>query len=110
VLIVTGLTALLAIPSALANGASEFFSRLPGVGMDFLSLMVTVWNNFSLPIGGLLTALFVGYVWKLSGIMEELKANDAWFPYPRVWGFLIRYICPAAIILIIVVTIHAMTR
>jgi NSS family neurotransmitter:Na+ symporter len=108
VLIVTAITAALAVPSALANGASGFFSRLPGVGMDFLSLMDTVWNNFSLPIGGLLTAIFVGYVWRIEGALQELLAEKAWFPYPRLWGALIRYVCPLAILLIIVFTIQGM--
>ncbi|HSC27533.1 MAG TPA: sodium-dependent transporter, partial [Vicinamibacterales bacterium] len=44
---ITAVTALLAIPSALANGAVGFFTSLPGLGMGFLDLMATVWNNFA---------------------------------------------------------------
>ena len=62
VLAVTGVVFTLAVPSALGNGALPFFTELPVLGLDFLTLMATVWNNFSLPIGGLLTALFVGWV------------------------------------------------
>lgn len=108
VLVVAAATFALSIPSALGNGAVAFFGRLPGVGMDFLSLMATVWNNFALPIGGLFIALFVGWVWRIDGALEEVLAGRAWFPAPRVWGFLIRFVCPVAIFLIIVFTIQGL--
>jgi neurotransmitter:Na+ symporter, NSS family len=108
VLGVTAVTSVLAIPSALGNGAVGFFSSLPVIGMDFLSLMATVWNNFALPIGGFLTAIFVGYVWRIDNAAEELLANRAWFPDIRMWGWLIRYVCPVAIFFIILVTIRAL--
>ena len=107
VFVVTGVTALLAVPSALANGASPFLSNLPGVGMDFLTLMATIWNNFALPIGGLLIALFVGWVWRIDGALSELRAEGAPFPFAGLWGALIRFVCPAAIALIIVFTFRA---
>jgi NSS family neurotransmitter:Na+ symporter len=106
VLAITTVTAVLAIPSALANGASPFFSRLPGVGLDFLSLMATIWNNFALPIGGLLVALFVGWAWRIPGALDELRAGGT-FPLAGLWGALIRYVCPVAIAIIIVFTIRA---
>jgi neurotransmitter:Na+ symporter, NSS family len=104
VFVVAGLTFLLAIPSAFASGAHPFFSSLPGIGTDFLSLMATIWNNYSLPIGGLLTSIFVGHVWRVDRALEELLAHKARFPAAPLWGFLIRWICPAAIFLIIVAT------
>jgi neurotransmitter:Na+ symporter, NSS family len=108
VLLVTGVVAALAIPSVLGNGAVAFFTSLPGIGIDFLSLMAMAWNDFALPIGGLFTAIFVGYAWRISGALEELSAEHAWFPAPVVWGFLIRYVCPVAIFLIIFFTFRAL--
>lgn len=108
VIVVTIVTFLLAVPSALANGASSLFSQLPGIGLDFQTLMITVWNNFALPIGGLLTAVFVGYVWRIDNALAELLAEQAWFPGSRLWGGLIQYACPAGIFLIIFVTIRSM--
>ncbi len=108
VLVVTAATFVLSIPSALGNGAVGFLGALPGVGMDFLSLMATIWNDFALPIGGLFIALFVGWVWRIDGALEELLAEQSWFPATRVWGFLIRFVCPVAIFLIIVFTIQGL--
>jgi NSS family neurotransmitter:Na+ symporter len=104
VLSVTALTAMLAIPSALANGASPFFSSLPGVGMGFLDLMATMWNDFALPIGGFLLAIFVGWVWRADSAITEITAEGAPFPGAALWSVLIRFVCPAAILLVIIFT------
>ena len=105
VILVTAVVFGLAIPSALANGAVTFFSSLPGLGIDFLSLMSTVWSDYALPIGGLLTAVFVGHVWRVDEALAEMLADQAWFPGAAVWGFLIRWVCPLAIASIIVATL-----
>ena len=108
VLIVTLAVFAMAIPSALGNGAVQVLGSLPGLGVDFLTLMGTVWNDFALPIGGLLTALFVGWVWRVDQALEELLLDHAWFPARHLWSFLVRWVCPTGIALIIGGTIYAM--
>ena len=100
--VVIAVTAALAIPSALGNGASAFFSSLPGFGMGFLDLMANIWNEMALPIGGLMIALFVGHVWGIKDAIAEMEAEGQSFPFANAWGFLVRWICPLAILLIIV--------
>ena len=107
-MIVTGCVFLLAIPSSLGNGAVALFSDLPIIGGGFLDLMATIWNNFSLPIGGLLTALFVGRVWRVDRALDELLAEGAAFPGATFWVFLVKWICPVAIGSIIIATAVAM--
>ena len=94
---VAGAVSVLAIPSALGNGAVGALTSLPGLGMGFLDLMVNVWNEFALPIGGCLTAIFIGRVWGARLALDELRAEGAWFPAPEAWTFLIRWVCPVAI-------------
>jgi NSS family neurotransmitter:Na+ symporter len=108
VVLVTIVTGALAVPSVLSQGATPALSSLPGVGIDFLTLMATIWNNFALPIGGLFIAIFVGWRWRGNGAMTELTAEGATFPGARLWLFLVRYVCPIAIFLIIVLTIRGM--
>jgi neurotransmitter:Na+ symporter, NSS family len=105
VLTLTAVTFLLAIPSALGNGASPFFSALPGLNTDFLTVMATIWNNFALPIGGFFIAIFIGWVWTPARALEELEAGGR-MPGAAVWAFLIRWICPIAIGIIIVFTVR----
>ncbi len=103
VYVLTAITFLLAIPSALAQGASGFFSSLPGVGMGFLDVMAIMWNDFALPIGGFLLAIFVGHVWRADKALEELNEGGH-MPGAALWSFLIRWVCPAAIGVIIFFT------
>ena len=104
VLAVSGGVFALAIPSALSGGAVAWLSSVPGAGMDFLTLMATVWNDFALPIGGFFTALFVGWAWRVDRALAELLREGAWFPAPAAWGFLIRWASPAGIGVVIVWT------
>ncbi len=108
---VFGLTALiiaLAIPSVLSQGAVAGLTNLPFFEMDFLTLMATVWNNWALPIGGFLIAIFVGWVWGADKAVAELTAEGAKFPGSRAWVFLIKYVSPAAILFVIVMTARGM--
>lgn len=102
VLAVGAFTFVFAIPSALAHGASPFFSSLPGIGISFFDLMITVWNTNALPIGGLLISLFIGWRWGSRFAGDELRRDGSGFPSPALWGFLIRFVSPAAIFLLIV--------
>ncbi|MDT8286413.1 MAG: sodium-dependent transporter [Elusimicrobiales bacterium] len=108
VIMLTLFVTALAVPSALSQGASPVLSKLPVFGMDFLSLMATVWNNWALPVGGLLISVFAGWVWGADNVIAELKAEGSPFPFARTWAFLIRYVCPLAILFIIIMTAHGM--
>ena len=91
----------LSIPSALGNGSVASLSNLPAaLGGNFLGFMALAWNSYALPVGGFLISIFVGYRLGLDKAIAELTAENAWFPSPALWGFLIRYVSPAAIALI----------
>jgi len=92
---------LLAIPSALANGASPFLSTFfggPGDGLDFLSVQNTVWGTYSLSIGAFLICIFVGWKWGIPAALESLEAGGHRVPLRALWGFLVRYVCPIAVL------------
>ena len=103
VLILTAGTFALSIPSALGNGAVGSLSSFPAaLGGNFLGFMALVWNQYALPIGGLLISLFVAYRLGLPQAIREITAEGARFPYTKLWGFLIRFVSPVAIAMIIV--------
>lgn len=104
---VTAAVSVLAVPSALGNGAVGVFTSLPGLGIGFLDLMVTVWNEFALPVGGGLTAIFIGRIWGVDRALEELRAEGRWMPVPELWSFLIRWVSPAGIALVFVAALAA---
>lgn len=92
---------LIGLPSALANGAVGWLTQLPGVGLDFLTFLFTVFGQYSLVVGALLISIFVGWVWGVRAAGEEVEVNDGKFPLGGTWAFLIRFLCPIAITLIL---------
>ncbi len=87
----------LAVPSALANGASPMFTDFLGMGIDFLSLNNIIWGNYSLSIGAILLCLFVGWKWGVPNALDSLESSGHTFPMPGLFTFLVKYVCPAAI-------------
>lgn len=91
---------ILGIPSALSFGVLEhvklFGWRNFFDGLDFVSA------NLLLPIGALLTAIFVGWIWGMKSANQEVRSGNPKFLFAPVWSFLIRFICPVAVAIIIV--------
>ena len=71
------------------------------MGTDFLSFTFELFGQYSLVIGALLISIFIGWVWGVKNAGEEVEVNDGRFPLERTWVFLIRYVCPIAIVLIL---------
>lgn len=100
--LIGGAAFVIGIPSALANGAVGWLSNLPGVGMDFLSFMFLVFGQYSLVIGALFISLFVAWVWGVKGAGDEVRAGGTGFALEGAWGFLIRFVCPLAILAVLI--------
>lgn len=103
--VISGATFLLGLPSALAQGTSDFFSRLTFFGQTgFLDIMSFVFSDLSLPIGGFFIAIFVGWVWGVRSASEEvlLGTPPGLARLMAGWGFLLRFVCPAMILLVLV--------
>ena len=100
---ILGITAfVLGIPSALANGAVSWLSSLPGIGIDFLSFLFALFGQYALVIGALFISIFTAWIWGTQKAAQEVRATDGKFPLETVWVFLIRFLCPIAIVLILI--------
>jgi len=97
VLAMASLAFVLGIPSALSIGASSWLSKLPLLGIGFLDLANIVLGNYSLTLGALLISIFVGYKWGVNGAAKEIETAGHPFTLKAVWSFLIRFLCPVAI-------------
>ena len=95
-------TLLLGIPSALAFGSVGFFTQIPNLQIDFLSVMSIIFGNYSLSIGSLLLAVFVGYKWGIHAAASEVEAEGIRFGLRAVWSFSIRLLCPVSVAIIII--------
>ncbi|GAB4181297.1 MAG: sodium-dependent transporter [Calditrichia bacterium] len=108
--LVGGVTFLVAIPSALSQGAVEGLSNLNIMGQQaFLDLMDFIWGNLSLSIGALVLSIFIGYIWKTKNAINEIAHGFELFTKPligpvsmaSVWSFLVRFVVPVFIFIIL---------
>jgi len=68
-------------------------------GMTIYAATDFIASNVLLPVGALFTAIFAGWVMKRSATLEELDlADGAIF---RAWRFLIRFVAPVAIVVLL---------
>jgi len=104
VYIIGGMAFLIGVPSALSNGGVAFFSNLPGIHMGFADLWNKVWGSYSLSIGAFFIALFVGYVWKTSNALNEIRTGTRRFPLGGLWAFSVRFMAPVLILAILVIS------
>jgi len=100
-----GISFLIGVPSALANGAVDWLTSLPGIGMDFLTFMFTIFGSFALIVGGLFIALFTGWKWGVKAAGDEVRATNGRFSLERLWTVLIRFVCPLALLVILIKTL-----
>ncbi|MBQ75507.1 MAG: sodium-dependent transporter [Gammaproteobacteria bacterium] len=70
-------------------------------GMTFFYTMDYVSNNIMLPVGGVLIALFAGWILDKKIIEDQMPGRTTMF---SLWRFLIRFVAPAAVSLVFVMT------
>ena len=105
--VVAFLAFILGIPSALSHGASDFFSNIGLLperlsSADFLSHMSFIFGDFSLAFGALFLSIFIAWVWGAEKAGTELTLGNPKFKkWVKLWGIMIRFICPIVIFIIL---------
>ncbi|MDH3253708.1 MAG: sodium-dependent transporter [Acidobacteriota bacterium] len=94
---------LIGLPSALSQGAVPSLSSMSLQGnTSFLYIMDFVWGNLSLAIGAMLLSIFVGWIWGVQRAGDALQRGSSTSErFVRVWGFFLRWVCPAFIFLVL---------
>ena len=94
---------ILSIPAALSKGASPFLSTMEFLGnRGFYDIMDFVWGNMGMVFGGLLLAVFTGWVWGTKNAAKELRQGCKHFTWQStVWGVIVRYVAPIVILAIL---------
>ncbi|WP_026477335.1 sodium-dependent transporter [Alkaliphilus transvaalensis] len=100
---------LVGIPSSLGLGVWSDFTLIKD--LDILDSVSFIAENVLLPLGGMFLCIFIGWVWGLDKAFKEVT-NDGKikFGLMHVWGFLVKYIAPAAIFIVFVQGILALIR
>ncbi|WP_456439303.1 sodium-dependent transporter [Caldithrix abyssi] len=105
--VVAGIAFLLGLPSALSQGANEFFSNFGLIperlaDPDFLSQMSFVFGDFSLAFGALLLSIFIGWVWGAKAAAAEIAQGSRFFGKVfNIWVIMMRYVIPLSIFIIL---------
>lgn len=85
------------IPSGLSFG---LLADTQLFGMTFFDHVDNIASNYLLPIGGMLTALFVGWVWGTKEAHKEIERHETTFHWAGYWEFVVRYIAPVAVAIV----------
>ncbi len=111
--IVAAIAFLLGLPSALSQGASEFFTNIEifpaelASGADFLSQMSFLFGDIGLAAGAVVLSLFIGWVWGIKNASAEIENGAPEFNKTKFfWGILIRFVIPAVIFVVLLQTIR----
>ncbi|WP_332870078.1 sodium-dependent transporter [Salisediminibacterium selenitireducens] len=89
---------ILGIPSALSQGG-PWSGAIIGA-QPFLDVMDLITDQYTLPLGGLVIALFVGWGWNKVDALRETGLTDT--TIGTVWIWFIRVIAPAGILWILI--------
>lgn len=89
---------LIAIPSALGYGA---LSSVQILGRSFLDFFDFISNNILMPIVGLFTCIFVGYIVKPDFIEEEINTSGK-FKSKKLYTVMVKYVAPVFMVIILV--------
>lgn len=90
---------LLSIPSTLSFGV---WSNIKIFDLTLFDLFDYITSNISLPLSGILTCIFVGWVWGSKNAFKEIT-NDGLYSISgyRLYDIVIKYIAPIAIFIIL---------
>jgi NSS family neurotransmitter:Na+ symporter len=83
--------------SVLSLGAVDWLTNLvsiKGKNYGFLDLMNLLFGQYSLIIGSLGVAIFVGWKWGTSNINKEITIGHSQYKYRGTFAFLIRFLSP----------------
>ncbi len=97
--LLSGLVVIAAVPCALSTGALaevKLFGKTVFDLFDFLA------SNVLMPIGGFLMCIFIGYIWGPKNAIREITNHGTIkFRLGGIWVFLIRYLAPIVVVLIL---------
>lgn len=103
---VAGVGAFLAgIPAALSTGAVGWLTNLLSIEdrtYGFLDAMNLLFGQYSLIIGSLGVAIFVGWKWGTANANSEIVVGHSGFKHKMTFAFFIRFFCPISIAALLV--------
>ncbi len=98
-ILVGAISFIVGIPTVLGYSV---LSDVTFLGFDLLDTYDWIANAIMLPVGGLLTAIFAGYVWTAKKAQEDFNNPPSRIVLGNWYGVMIKLIVPIAIIIVLV--------
>ncbi len=92
---------IIGIPCALSGSNTLFPSWKTIYGKDFFGTMDYLTTSWMMPIAGLLTTIFAGWILNKSISKEEFEQGTSFKKIYGVWLFAIRFLCPLVVLIIL---------
>lgn len=90
---------LMSIPSSLSFG---IWKEVKILGLSFFELFDFIASNIFLPVGGILTCIFVAWIWGTKNAFDEITGEGVYSSKSyKIYNFLLKYIAPIAILIIL---------
>lgn len=91
------------IPSALSSSGTVFGAGLltPLTGKSFFDWVDHITANWMLPLGGLLIAVFAGFVVSGATRSEEFRRGTTWTGLHGIWLVTLRFLAPLAVFIVL---------
>lgn len=99
--VVLGISVIIGVPASLGYSA---WSNVKILGMQFLDFFDFISNNVMMPIVAFATCLFVTFVTKPKGIIEEVELDNK-FKQKKLFSVVIRFVAPICILAILISSI-----
>jgi NSS family neurotransmitter:Na+ symporter len=97
--IMGGVIFAMGVPSGLSFGV---WADVKIAGMGVFDFVDNIAANYLLPLGGMLTAIFVGWAWGINSAKVEIEKTGNTFSQAKAWGFVLRYIAPIGVAIIFI--------
>ena len=82
------------ISSSISTKYGEFVILKDATAFDLLDYLT---SNIMLPLGGLMIAVYAGWLMNKKYSREELNITSFWY---ATWSFLVRYVAPTMVIIV----------
>lgn len=85
-----------------ADGFGWLTFRLFGMELPLFDWLADWLGDLLLIVGALLTCIFIGWVWTVKSAAKEIT-HDGQKPFMLLgfWGFLIKFVCPLALVIVL---------
>ena len=100
--VVLGITLFVTVAAVIVSLGYGVLDFIQFNGMNILDMLDYLGNNILLPVCALLACIAAGWIIKPRGIIDEICEEGVQFRGQKLFSFALRYLVPAAIIIILI--------